>query len=67
MPAMGSMQVDGMPSCQWLEARLVAANFKYRIMANLPREDALRVIQWKGVVLALCTMVEASAFRKHSC
>ena len=53
-----AVQVDGMPSIPWLKQRTAKWIPPYRTILNLPRDEAIAIIQEEGFLLVLCTMVE---------
>lgn len=54
--------VDDVAADEWLEPQLEALSIPYRLLVNLPRNDALKLISEPGILLVLCTTVENAPF-----
>ena len=42
----------------WLKERLSNVKYKHNVNVNVPRPEAMRIIQEEGILLVFCTMVE---------
>lgn len=50
--------VDSMKSSVWLQERLSNVRYKHSVNVNVPRAEAMKIIQEEGILLVFCTMVE---------
>ncbi|KAK9907269.1 hypothetical protein WJX75_000339 [Coccomyxa subellipsoidea] len=51
-------RIDMQPSSQWLRAVTASWKAPVHIMANVPRSEALKVLNQEGLLLVLCSLVD---------
>ncbi|CAL8462880.1 g2414 [Coccomyxa elongata] len=51
-------RIDMQPSTQWLRAVTASWKAPVHIMANVPRSEALKVLNQEGLLLVLCSLVD---------
>ena len=56
--------IDNQPSTDWLQSRTVNWSWPHKVLANVPRAQALHAVKQDGILLVLCSMVEVRVCAK---